>query len=363
MSRELSKTKDQSKEPSSKIQTTVPEKTDAIVKQIHFVNEKRDVGLQLSRGDLPSSDNNKSAQTRWTSTKSHPTGQHSKGRYLRTKEDTSNDDALITFYQPPPLYFNSDSDFLQMMTPANAKNVEDAKENRLSYLASIPIASFNDEFDGDEEEADENDTNVKQRQPKSKAGHNVRFNLSSSSSTLPPPVSDSQTKAIPKQKLLTKDFLQNFPLLRALVEEALTLQEQQQQGIFVSTQRTGLNERSHSAEQRRYEQSKQSLTRPKSATNMRPFRTKSVIVTKKTDNKRRLYPPPLDTRQNLVTKDDVRSLVDRLSKPKYNKRLERELALAKTITTAEETVITPRLPSKPTSVQVCYCYLTFSILL
>ena len=56
-------------------------------------------------------------------------------------------------YQPPALYFNSDSDFLQMMTPVNAtKVIEEAKENRLAYLASIPIESFNDEIDFDDQE-------------------------------------------------------------------------------------------------------------------------------------------------------------------------------------------------------------------
>ncbi|CAF5142937.1 unnamed protein product, partial [Rotaria sp. Silwood1] len=105
-----------------------PPAADTIVKHIHFVNEKKDVGLQLSRSDLPSSsNNNKSAQTRWTSTKSHPTGyHHSKGRYLRTIEDPSLDDPLIASYQPPPLYFNSNSDFLQMMTPVNVKYMDEA---------------------------------------------------------------------------------------------------------------------------------------------------------------------------------------------------------------------------------------------
>ncbi|CAF5197917.1 unnamed protein product, partial [Rotaria sp. Silwood1] len=44
-------------------------------------------------------------------------------------------------------------------------------------------------------------------------------------------------------------------------------------------------------------------------------------------NTRQLYPPSPDTRQMVVTKTDVRNLVDRLSKPKFNKRLERMLAL------------------------------------
>ncbi|CAF5196822.1 unnamed protein product, partial [Rotaria sp. Silwood1] len=49
--------------------------------------------------------------------------------------------------------------------------------------------------------------------------------------------------------------------------------------------------------------------------------------------------------------DNILISSDRLSKPKFNKRLEREIALAKQMTTIEETVSTPRLPPKPTSVQ------------
>ncbi|CAF4032551.1 unnamed protein product, partial [Rotaria magnacalcarata] len=327
--------------------------TDTIVKHIHFVNGKKDVGLQLSRSDLPSSStNNKSAQTRWTSTKSHPTGyDHSRGRYLRTKEDPLLDDGLITSYQPPPLYFNSDSDFLQMMTPTNVKCVDHAKENRLSYLASIPIASFNDDYDLDDE--DDNNTVKHQQQPKSKTVHNVRFNLSSSSLSVRPSPSSavvSQTEMISKERLLAKDFLHNFPLLRALVEEALALQEYEQ-GKPVSIKRSDLTERANSAEQKRQENSKPSSTRPKSAANIHSVRTKSVIVTRNINNTRRLYPPPPDTRQLLVTKNDVRNLVDRLSKPKFNKRLEREIALAKHMTTVDEIVSTPRLPTKPVYIQ------------
>src|ERR1700722_16076460 len=65
-----------------------PPPSDTIVKHIHFVNEKKDVALQLSRNDLPPSSNIKStsAQTRWTSTKNRPI-HHSKDRYLRTIDD------------------------------------------------------------------------------------------------------------------------------------------------------------------------------------------------------------------------------------------------------------------------------------
>jgi hypothetical protein len=298
----------------------LPTSTDTIVKHIHFVNEKRDVGLQLSRSDLPSSSsNNKSAQTRWTSTKSRPVDYHqSKGRYLRTIEDPSLDDPTIAFYRPPALYFNSDSDFLQMTTTPKA--TDEAKENRLSYLASIPIASFDDTIS--------NDGNEKQ-QPKRKSANNVRFNL-------PSPSIVPQTK----QQTLTKDFLHNFPLLRSLVEEALALQQYQSDKS---------NERPHSAIPQRQTNSKQNSNRPKSATNIHSIRAKSVIVTRNINNTRRLYPPPPKTRQMLVTKHEVRDLVDRLSKPKFNKRLEREIASIDQDTTSQASP-----PLKPTSVPVFY---------
>jgi hypothetical protein len=292
-----------------------------VVKHIQFVNEKKDVGLQLSRSDLPSSsNNNKSAQTRWTSTKTRSSDYHqSKSRYLRTLEDPSLDDPTIAFYRPPPLYFNSDSDFLQMITPATTKLVEEAKENRLSYLASIPIASFDDHQSNDDDE---------KHQPKRTPTSNVRFNL---------PI--SRTKIIPKQPTLAKDFLQNFPLLRSLVEEALALQ-QHQYDLPISVGRP------QSAVQQII---KQSLIRPKSASNVRSIRAKSVIVTKNMNNTRRRY-PPLKTNQIIVTKNEVRQLVDRLSKPKFNKRVERELALVNQDMPIQEPVT--RQPSKPTS--VCY---------
>jgi hypothetical protein len=326
-----------------------PPSTDTIVKHIHFVNEKKDVGLQISRSDLPSSlSNNKSAQTRWTSTKTHPTEyHHTKGRYLRTMEDPSIDDPSTASYQPPPLYFNSNSDFLQMMTPGNIKHADEAKENRLSYLASIPIAGFNDQPDID----DEDEVNTKKQQPKSKSAHTVRFNLSSSS-TPPPLAVVPRTKQVPNQQLLARDFLHNFPLLRALVEEALALQEHPHD-IPIPIRRIIFDERPRSVGQQGQRKLKPSPTRPKSATYIRSTRTKSVIVGRNINDTRRLYPPSPNSRQMIVTKNEVRNLVDRLSKPKYNKRLERQIAFAEQLTTGEEPVITPRLPSKPTAAPVC----------
>ncbi len=144
----------------AKIQATErsprPSSIDTVIKHIHFVNEKKDVGLQLSHHDLPSSpSNNKSAQTRWTSTKTRSSEHYH--RSLRTSEDLALDDLTIASYRPPPLYFNSNCDFLQMITPATTKVVEAARENRLSYLASIPIASFdaqsNEKEDADDEKS------------------------------------------------------------------------------------------------------------------------------------------------------------------------------------------------------------------
>jgi hypothetical protein len=321
------------------------------VKHIQFVNEKKDVGLQLSRSDLPSSsNNNKSAQTRWTSTKTRSSDYHqSKSRYLRTLEDPSLDDPTIAFYRPPPLYFNSDSDFLQMITPVTTKVVEEAKENRLAYLASIPIASFDDQLGvkGDDDDNDE------QHQPEKTSASNVRFKLPLSRKT----TAISQTKLIPKQPpTLAKDFLQNFPLLRSLVEEALALQQHQYDLPM-------FDERPQSAVQRRQKLIKPSVIRPKSATNVRSIRTKSVIVTKNMNNTRRLY-PPLKTNQMIVTKNDVRQLVDRLSKPKFNKRVERELAsVTQDIPIQEPIIINSQQTAKSTKVCSCLCmryFLLFS---
>jgi hypothetical protein len=341
-------TKEQVIEPL--IPPTQPPPADTFVKHIHFVNEKRDVALQISRSDFPSSSNsNKSAQTRWTSTKTHPTEyHHSKGRYLRTMEDPSLDDLSIASYRPPPLYFNSNSEFLRMMTPATTEYIDEAKENRLSYLASIPIASFNDEIIVDDEDEDNHE-----KQPGSKSAHTVRFNLPSSSSQS---VKVPQTKIIPKQQLLATDFLHNFPLLRSLVEEALALQ-QHQYDMPTPIQRIMFDERPRSAQQQGQRKLKQSPMRPKSATNIRSFQTKSVIVTRNINNTRRLYPPPPSTRQNVVTKTEVRDLVDRLSKPKFNKRLERQIAFAEHVATVQEPVLTPRLPPKPASAPVFHIFL------
>ena len=45
----------------------------------------------------------------------------------------------------------------------------------------------------------------------------------------------------------------------------------------------------------------------------------------------------------IVTKNEVRNLVDRLSKPKFNRRIERELALInQDMPNQEPIIITPR---------------------
>ncbi len=142
-----------------------------------------------------------------------------------------------------------------------------------------------------------------------------------------------------------------------MVEEALTLQEHQYD-IPMPIRRLVFDERPRSAAQQGQRKLKPSPTRPKSATNIRSLRTKSVIVTRNINNTQRLYPAPLDARQIMVTKHEVRNLVDRLSKPKFNKRLERQLVLAEQMTTVEEPVATPRLPPKPTATPV-FQLLTF----
>ncbi|CAF3730715.1 unnamed protein product [Adineta steineri] len=308
--------------------------TDTVVKHIHFVNEKKDIGLQLSRSDLPSSsNNNKSAQTRWTSTRTRSTNYHqSTSHYLRTIEDPSLDDPTVTFYQPPPLYFNSDSDFLQMMTPST-KVITEAKENRLFYLASIPIASFNDGDDDDKPHIENENINKKQ-QIKIKSTNNVQFDLPSSiSSTI-----NSQTQIISKQQTLAKDFLHNFPLLRSLVQEALALQQ---------SQHIILSERPHTAIEQRQKNVKQKSIRPASATNIR---SKSVIIPRNINNTRRLRPPPPPkTNHMIVTKSDVRNLVDRLHKPKMNKKIEQKNSLIdQNIPTEQPTpLVSPRRSLKP----------------
>ncbi|CAF1188202.1 unnamed protein product [Adineta ricciae] len=318
-----------------------PPAADTVIKHIHFVNEKKDVGLQISRSEIPTSVSNhdKSAQTRWTSTKTHSVRpQHSKSRSVRPIEDILHEDLLISAYQPPPLYFNSNSDFLQMVTPVNAKQFYDAKENRLSYLASIPIASFNDnDIDSDDEDG-------KPQRPKEKTGHNVRFNLLSS-----PPITP-RTQLPSKPNILTDDFLHNFPLLRALVEEAFALQQHQPHNIPIPLQRPIVAERPHSANQANARKFKQSLTRTKSAAMVRSTGTRSVIMPRNTNNNRRLYPPaPSKTNQMVVTKAEVRSLVDRLSKPKFDKRFEREIARVEQMTPREEPSVSPRPAPKPAS--------------
>ncbi|CAM4877288.1 unnamed protein product [Rotaria socialis] len=330
----ITTTKKKDNEPSA-----ISPPTDTIVKQIHFVNEKRDVALQLSHSDLPSSStNNKSAQTRWTSTKSRSSdSHHSKHQYLRTIEDLSVDDPTVTFYRPPALYFNSDSDFLEMITPESTKIAEQAKENRLSYLASVPIITFDD--DSTVEDDDEN----KKPQPKRKSISNVRFNLPSSTLSK----DCSHTKMISKQTL-AKDFLHNFPLLRSLVEDALALQ-QYEHDVPISIGHVVLNERPHSATLHQQKHLKQIPIRPKSAMNVRSTRTKSVIVSRNINNTRRLYPSSSKTAQIFIKKSDVRDLVDRLSKPKVHKRAEKRMTLVnENISNQEPLVRTARVSSKST---------------
>jgi len=234
-----------------------------------------------------------------------------------------------------------------MITPTTTKMVEEAKENRLSYLASIPIASFDDKPNIDDDD-DENEKHQSKRKSTS--------NLPSSSS----PAVISRRKIIPKKQTLAKDFLQNFPLLRSLVEEALALQ-QHQYDMPISVRHVMFNERPHSVVQQRQKILKQTPIRPKSATNVRSIRTKSVIVTRNINNTRRLYPPPPKTNQMIVTKNEVRQLVDRLSKPKFNKRVERELALInQEMPIQEPIIITPRHPSKLISTSVYHLFLSCS---
>ena len=288
--------------------------SDTVVRHIHIINEKKDIGLQLSRSDLPrSAENNKSAQTRWTSTKTRPAGYHQfKGRYLRTLEDPSADDSSIASYRPPPLYFNSESDFLQMMTPATMRVIDEAKENRLSYLASIPIASF--------DESQEKDL------PKRKIASNVRFHLPSSSANT------ARGKITSQPQRLTEDFLSSFPLLRSLVEEALALQQHHPSTLPVSVKQTTSRQTS-------------------SAREIRALRPKSIIVVRNINTTRRLYPSAPSARQMIVTKTEVRDLVNRLSKPKLSgSRAERETeATAKHMVRVEPAAIRP---SKSTSAQV-----------
>ena len=232
------------------------------------------------------------------------------------------------------------------MTPATTNYAEEAKENRLSYLASIPIEHFTDDV-GTDHSSDE-DENQLRHQRKVKSAHNVRFNLPSAS--MQGPANAPRSKAMPKQPLLASDFLQNFPLLRSLVEEALVLQNQGD-GSSIPLTNMIFGDRPRSAAQQGQRKSKPSPPpRPQSATQGRSIRTKSVIIPRKPNtNPRRLYPPAPQARQMVVTKNEVRSLVDRLSKPKFNKRIEREIAVAEQMIALPEPPITPRPSPKPTS--------------
>jgi hypothetical protein len=341
--------------PSSK--SSLPQVTDTIVKHIHFVNEKHDVGLQLSRSDLPStSTNSKSAQTCWTSTTIRSRGNHHlKSQDLSTIEDPSIDDLSIASYRPPPLYFNSHSDFLQMMTPATSKYIDNAKENRLSYLASIPIDSFTGELENDHTNDDDDNDNEHQVQQRSKrrSVHSVRFNLpsnvSASSTSL---ANNSRTQITSKRSLLENDFLKQFPLLRSLVEEALALQ-QQQQDTSIGLKRMLANSRPCSATQANQRTLQSNPTRPHSAANNRSIRQKSVIITRKSkDDGHRLYPPPPSTKHMSMTKAEMRHLVDRLSKQKWSKRTEKEVKNAEQMLFLEEPSLTPRVSSKSTAISV-----------
>ncbi|UJR23624.1 hypothetical protein I4U23_026610 [Adineta vaga] len=272
------------------VESVVPSQTtsDTIVKHIHFVNEKKDVGLQLSRSDLPLSslsNNHKSIQTRWTSTKTRTHHDHQlKSHYLRTIEDPSLDDPTISFYQPPALYFNSDSDFLHMKTPSTTKMISQAKENRLSYIASIPIANFDDR----EAIVEDNDENKKHQPMRRKTMNNVRFNLPSSS----PSDTVCQTKLTAKPQILAKDFLHQFPLLRSLVEEALALQKKYSHcNLPTSIEPILVNKRPQSAVEKRQKQLKQTIIRPK-----------SVIIPRNINNARRFHSPASKTNQIVVTK-------------------------------------------------------------
>lgn len=309
--------------------------SDTIVKRIHFVNEKKDVGLQLSRSDLPTSNSDKSIQTRWTSTKTRiPRDHQSISHYVRTIEDPSFDDPTITFYQPPALYFNSDSDFLQMKSPPVTKIITQAKESRLSYLASIPIASF----DG-ETIVDNSVENKSQQPPKQKSTSNVRFNLPSK----------------PKSHTLAKDFLHHFPLLRALVEEALALQQQTDQcDIPISIEHILANRRPQSAVGQGQKLVKTTVVRPKSAPKLRSM---SVIIPRNINNFRRSNPPPSKTNQTKITKSDVRNLVDRLTKSKVKKKVEQTIPSTDQTVPMQEPTGHSSLhrPTKPSVISVCLC--------
>ena len=246
-----------------------------------------------------------------------------KGPHLSPREDSTIDDPTMAFYQPPALYFNSESDFLQQMPPMITKVVDEAKKNRLSYLASIPISSFDEDITIHRLPNRQSNTMI----PKKKLSTSVRFNLSSSnssSSPLPPsPLPRTKiTTAKPKKpeiikhNILEANFLSDFPLLRALVEEALALQTHpvsRMKPVIGQNFIEGTRPKSMIEEHR--PDSNTSLSSRK----IHRTRSKSVILTRDRVHSRRLYPPAATKDQMAVTKKEVRDLVDRLSKPRPTK--------------------------------------------
>jgi hypothetical protein len=69
----------------------------------------------------------------------------------------------------------------------------------------------------------------------------------------------------------------------------------------------------------------------------------------------------MKTNRMIVTKNEVRNLVDRLSKPKLNKRIEREMSIINQNmpTTEQPLKITPRTTSKPVSISVFHLFFIF----
>ncbi|CAF0743467.1 unnamed protein product [Didymodactylos carnosus] len=270
-----------------KLQPSI-EISDTVVKHIEFVNEKKDVALQLSRYDFPLSMKSCAVQTQWTTT----TVRQEK---LTVTTTEPGDDLTVMAYRPPPLYFNSDSDWLCMKAsiPSSPSSLEKAKENRLTYLASIPIASFDES-------------------KPTKHPVNVHFDLRRH---------EASEKSYSPTSHLPKDFLHNFPLLRSLVQEALAIQQRN----IPQKKRLPLpiTDRPHSADQQ-----------IKSTKRVKSPRIKSArVIVKQTDQTKRLYPLP--SSQSMVSKTEIRALVDRLSKPKFNKRIEKEILLIKQTPTVE----------------------------
>jgi hypothetical protein len=244
------------------------------------------------------------------------------------------DDPTTAFYRPPALYFNSDSDFVHVMAPSTVKRMNKAKENRLSYLASIPIASF----DGDVNvEDDDVDRSEERSSPARKPTTHVRFK---------PPLSSPSA--------LAKDFLQHFPLLRSLVEEALALQQQHHCQIPPSAERVIVSARPNSAAEQRQRPLKQLSARPKSASKVRSM---SVIIPRGLNRSRRLYPPASRTKPTPVMKSDVRSLVDRLSKSREKKTAQQDRIVINDNKPAQEPLVTTsaRRSIKPTHAATFVC--------